>query len=128
MNFKIQLFCLPKSFKQFIISKWQKYKHLEIHRKKFVFVIVENFNLILRYPLGCGFILKNGNFIMAMRFFTVYIHANVKNIFWKFFRGRLPTGDGRFKIRKRPTVKNSTLSDCSEIFFGAFLGHIRPYG
>ena len=24
--------------------------------------------------------------------------------------------------------KKSTLSDCSEIFFGGFLGHKRPYG
>ena len=66
--------------------------------------------------IGCGFIFRNGNFIMAMRFFTVYIHANVKNIFWNIFRGRLPTGDGRFKIQKQPTVKKSTLSDCSDFF------------
>ena len=37
------------------------------------------------WGVGCGFIFKNGNFIMAMRFFTVSIHTNVKNIFLKFF-------------------------------------------
>ena len=54
------------------------------------------YTLCRAYRVGCGFICQNGNFIMAIAFFTVYRVYNWEFNSRKEIKVILPTWDGTF--------------------------------